>query len=231
MDEAGIVYSSWIKYKFELKTYFFFNDDHGDTIRADFTINDKNVVYRRTHLIELLHMFLFKRICIFLNAPKTFVQVLHDFLRTNNPDDLSRTRSIRAELTACIGCNQHVTVVCHSMYAASSVSWSADQFTDLAALSLTIHREHLGAQCIKTPRLINLLLNPKLLECYRGTQKDLGFIRNQFKEQTFRLFAVFSDQSMNAICFKSLDSAGDLLIIRQFCKFLVRGLRNIFINF
>src|SRR5258706_12568327 len=115
MDEAGIVYSSWIKYKFELKTYFFFNDDHGDTIRADFTINDQNLVYRRTHLIELLHMFLFKRIRIFVNAPKTFVQVLHDFLRTNNPDDLSRTISIRPKLTACIRSNKHMTVLGYSM--------------------------------------------------------------------------------------------------------------------
>ena len=63
-----------------LETEFFFDNNHCDALRAKLAVDDQNLVHACAHVVKLLHMFLLKRIAIFLNAPKAFVQVLDDLL-------------------------------------------------------------------------------------------------------------------------------------------------------
>src|SRR5258706_9073027 len=87
---------------FQLKTYFFFHDDHRDAIWSDLAVDDQYFVHTSAHVIELMHVHIFKRVAIFLNAPEAFIQVLDNLLGADHPNHFSCAGGIRRKLTTCV---------------------------------------------------------------------------------------------------------------------------------
>src|SRR6188474_1704071 len=93
-------------------------------------------------------MDFFERHVIFLDSSQALVKILDQFLRTNYPDDLSRTRRVGSKLAAGIRGDHHLSVFSHSMDAAGSIIGRGSQLADLATLCCAVHRKNLWTQRI-----------------------------------------------------------------------------------
>src|ERR1043165_1404100 len=98
MAEAVMFLSWFVEEELGLIAQLFLHNDHRNTIRTNFTIDDQHLAHIGTHIIELPHVFCFKGQDILIDASEAFIQIFDKLLRTHDPNDLSRTRGIWPEL-------------------------------------------------------------------------------------------------------------------------------------
>src|SRR5258708_6765690 len=111
----------------------------------DRSVDDQDVVESATgNSIRLACPLTFQHQAVFMQTLQTFVDVRHDLLRTNDPEDLAGATRVGADLAATHRSEEQAAVLGHRVCTSDHVVRSREKPANFVRLGLAVHR---GCAC------------------------------------------------------------------------------------